>query len=293
MTHILQNRNLSITINEKGAELQRILRKPTQEILWSGDARYWHGQSPILFPSVGSCANGKAYFQGEELAMPKHGVVHGMQFSVTEKTEDSITLSVTDNAETRTHYPYAFSFRVTYKLQEDTIAITFEVENPNDTELPYQLGAHPAFLLPQFNEQDEVHGYLGFDIQNKLVSNGLKPGGLLWPEGSFDVPLNQEHLLPLDNHTFDCDTILDSRGQAKECTLYDKDKQPLVRVQFDSPILALWAPCGGCAPFVCIEPWWGCCDKFDYKGEFAERPWGRIVAPGEIQKTEYSITILR
>ena len=290
MKHYLQNTKLAICVDEKGAELRSIKRNSDQtEYLWQGDPKYWEGQSPILFPTVGSVNNGTICHRGTTYSMPKHGLVKEMCFQFSQLDAHSMTFHVAANEDTIAHYPFPFLLRITYRLAENQLEVEFQIENPADQPLPFHLGAHPAFNLPDFSADDDVHAYLMFDVSDKLVGNGLKPGGLLWPEGSFDVPLVAHRQLPITNQTFDCDTILDSRGIAHECTLLNRKKEPVATVRFDSPILALWALNGGCAPFVCIEPWWGCCDRFDYQGEFSNRPWTNIVPPHETKVIKYSI----
>ena len=314
MKHTLRNQHLILSVKEHGAELCSLKyhqesglhiyhpadfvsnrpagEMPTTELLWQGDPQYWDGQSPVLFPTVGRVFDDTIRCQGKTYPMPKHGLVRNMDFQLTKLNQDTLSLTTCSTEQTLQHFPYPFRLTVSYQLIGKQVKVTFAVENPSDTPMPFHLGAHPALNLPDFDEQDELHGYLGFDVRDELVSNGLKPGGYLWPEGSFSVPLDKLGLLPLTNTTFQCDTILDSRALAHACTLYNKRKEPILRVNFDSPILALWAPNDGCAPFVCIEPWWGCCDEADYKGEFAQRPWTNIVQPRQTKTISYSITLI-
>ncbi len=292
MKHTIENQWLRISVKEEGAELTSLLKKQTTtEILWQGDPAYWEGQSPILFPTIGSSANQQVRFDGKKYPMPKHGLVKKMAFQLAACGDDFLTFSIADTAETRQHFPLPFQLSVRYQLQANELCVSFTVRNNGTRPLPYHVGAHPAFNLPAFDVADEVHGYLGFDLSDKLVGNGLKPGGYLWPEGSFDVPLDKDGLLALGNHTFDCDTILDTRGLAHACILFNYNKEKIATVGFDSPVLALWAPCGGQAPFVCIEPWWGCCDEAEFDGEFSQRPWLNVVEPESEQTISYTITV--
>ncbi len=294
MTHNIKNEFISITVNEHGAELQSLKRlSDNQELLWQGDKEYWKGQSPILFPVVGNTYQREARFNGQRYDMPKHGFVRDADFTLVQKTADKLVFHTQANERTLKHYPFDFQFSVIYQLHGNELFIAFKIDSSKDKTMHYQIGAHPAFNLPDFDSKNDKypHGYLGFDITDKLVSNGLRPGGYLWPEGSFDVPLNEEGLLPLRHHTFDCDTILDTRGIAHTCVLYNKDKKEIVRLSFDSPVLALWAPNGGCAPFVCIEPWWGSCDLEGYNGEFRNRYCMNSIEKATSKVHQYTITV--
>ncbi len=292
MKHEIGNEHLKVVVDECGAELKSIQRtSDKREMLWQGDARYWNGQSPILFPTVGNSFQQTIRHKGKSYTMPKHGLVRDMCFTMEECHADSITLSVKSNEDTLRSYPFHFKFSVSYALIEKTLKVTFKVSNSSNEPLFYLLGAHPGFMYDDFHEGDNAHGYLGFDVKDHLTSLGLKPGGFIWHEGAFDVGLDNDGLLSLGNHTFDCDTILDATGRVHECVLYNKEKVPQISMNFDTPLLALWSPNGGCAPFVCIEPWKGCCDENGYVGEFSERfLMNRVEGMGS-EECSYSITV--
>ena len=64
-------------------------------------------------------------------------------------------------------------------------------------------------------------------------------------------------------------------------------------VGFEAPVVGLWSPTrGGYAPFVCIEPWYGRCDREHFIGDFGEKDWMQHLQPGERFSVSYSITIL-
>ena len=68
-------------------------------------------------------------------------------------------------------------------------------------------------------------------------------------------------LLPLDIHSFDKDALILENSQVKEVTLYNKEKKP---ISVCISTLRWWgcgAPPAKNAPFVCIEPWYGRCDR--------------------------------
>ena len=51
----IQNDLLSVSINERGAELNSIFHKGTNlEYLWNADPAFWAKKSPVLFPIVGT-----------------------------------------------------------------------------------------------------------------------------------------------------------------------------------------------------------------------------------------------
>ena len=48
--------------------------------------------------------------------------------------------------------------------------------------------------------------------------------------------------MPIDIHTFDCDTYIFDNKQLKKITLLDKKKKPHISLEFNSPLVALWSP---------------------------------------------------
>ena len=78
----------------------------------------------------------------------------------------------------------------------------------------------------------------------------------------------------------------------KEVVLYDNAQRPCLALYFDAPVVGLWSPPAKNAPFVCIEPWYGRCDREHFTGDFGEKDWMQHLQPGERFSVSYSITIL-
>ncbi|MDE7479451.1 MAG: aldose 1-epimerase family protein, partial [Lachnospiraceae bacterium] len=78
---------------------------------------------------------------------------------------------------------------------------------------------------------------------------------------------------------------------AHKVSLCNQEGCPYLTVSFDAPLFGLWSPAKKNAPFICIEPWYGRCDKETFEGELSEREWGNKLSPSEEFYTEYTITI--
>ena len=98
-------------------------------------------------------------------------------------------------------------------------------------------------------------------------------------------------LLPLDTHTFDKDALILENEQVRKVTLYNKEKQAYLSLHFNAPVVGLWSPPAKNAPFVCIEPWYGRCDRAHYTGEYKDKDWMQQLQPGEIFQGGYIIEI--
>ena len=269
MIYEIKADRLSIKVSSKGAELQSMKRQDGTELLWQGDAKYWDGQSPLLFPFPGKSWDNKLRIDGAEYTMPKHGFASNMEFEMTQQEGNSITFRLTDTKETYEMYPYHFVLEVTYTIVGSSLNVSWKVTNRNTGMMYFMIGAHPAFNLPDFRAKDKIHGYICTMDAPDMQSNVVLPDGYCHDE--VETVVLEDGLLPITNNTFDCDTILDQTGRFREIILTGKHKEPLVRVNFHMPVLAIWAPNGGNAPFVCIEPWHGICDRFNDPRELKDR----------------------
>ena len=64
----LENMNLKVTINQKGAEVSRVLSKEKgTEYMWNADSAYWNRTAPVLFPIVGSLKDKTVHSRGQGL----------------------------------------------------------------------------------------------------------------------------------------------------------------------------------------------------------------------------------
>ena len=52
MTHSIKNAFMTVTVSEKGAELQSILGADGTEYLWQGDPAYWNDRALNIFSKV-------------------------------------------------------------------------------------------------------------------------------------------------------------------------------------------------------------------------------------------------
>ena len=98
--------------------------------------------------------------------------------------------------------------------------------------------------------------------------------------------------MPIDVHTFDSDAFIIEDGQVGKVTLHTPSGRPWLSLTFDAPELGLWSPPFKDAPFVCIEPWYGRCDRAGFSGDISRRDRIRSLAPGCVEEMSYTIGIL-
>ena len=142
----LKNEFIEIEVADHGAELQS-LRKNGKEYLWQGDARYWGRRSPVLFPMVGRVWGDVYRHNGRKFELGQHGFARDMDFTLISRTDSSLTYRLRSNESTLQLYPFDFTLDITYRIDGSTLAVSWSVTNDSTEVMPFQIGAHPAFMI--------------------------------------------------------------------------------------------------------------------------------------------------
>ena len=276
-------------IDTHGAELKS-LKYGNREYLWQGDPVYWGRRAPILFPIVGRLADDTLRIDGREYRMKQHGFARDAEFVRC----DGKYVLVEDGY--RENYPYAFELVAEYTTQGNTLICDWQVTNRDDKTMYFQIGAHPAFMLPDYNATDGVHGFVQcYDADDKIVSpmvfNCLE-NGLRVHYGQPKMLINDKAILALTNTTFADNAILIEADQVAKVAMFDKQGKRVLTVSCpQAEAFGLWAPFKQGCPFVCIEPWCGIADRVGFKGDISERDCIHSLAPEETFEFNYLIMI--
>ena len=261
MIYSIENKEFFLAVKEMGAELNSFKSKKTGfEFIWGGNTDIWYGQSPILFPIIGRLLDDKYRLNGKEYTMPKHGIVRKKPFKLIEKTDSSLKFIQSDDEESLQSYPYHFDLIVEFKITDNGLRVTHTVVNKNDCTMYYSFGAHPAFNC-------EIGDYLEFSENEHLLTEQIDHESILIEE-KFPVDLDGKKLVITEN-LFDDDALILSDYKSKAISLKSNNHSRVVKFNFDSPLLGIWAKPG--APYVCIEPWWGVNDNYDKKDDFSQK----------------------
>ena len=285
MNYIIENDCLRVTITSLGAEVISVVNKETgKELWWNADPAYWAGYSPILFPACGGLWNGEYKYQGKTYKMVKHGFVRTMEFTPASEPEyGRISLSVQETEETMEQYPFAFNLTITYTLEGKTLTCNASVANPSDTEvLHYQIGGHPAIMLPDFQKDAEVVGYMRPEPKEGLSVVRASEQGCFGGERYY-VPQTEEGLIPISVDTFHNEALIFDKWQVKAMTLLRTDKKTeICRISHGAPVLLVWQMTDLLCPYVCVEPWYGMPDRIGYSVELDIRPYSQHAMPGQV-----------
>lgn len=287
---ILSNGLLRVEVSSHGAELQSI-RKGDTEYLWQGDPAYWGRRSPVLFPIVGSVWEKRYRSGGKEYELGQHGFARDMEFTLISSSDTEVRYRLESSEETLAKYPYPFVLEIAYRLHGCCLDVIWEVSNPSDGDIFFQIGAHPAFIYPDYDPQKQGRGFFRFDRTEGLQCIRIKEKGCVdaetkWP---LDMP---EGRLKLEKDTFDAiDTIMLQDSQIKRVDMFKEDGTPWLSLAFDAPVIGIWSPPGKVAPFICIEPWYGRCDRVGYEGDYEDKDWINCLQPGGKFESVYTIEI--
>lgn len=290
--YIIKNEVLEAGINQKGAELVSLIRNSdNRQYMWSGDERYWNRVSPVLFPFVGKL-NGQKYkhenvwYEG----IAQHAFARDMEFTLTEKKEDAIWFKLESTEETQKIYPFTFKFEIGYQLEANSIKVIWKVYNNSQQTMYFSLGAHPAFLCPESGTGSKDGYFINLHTDAESIESGeLTADGLLGDVVN-TFSLNNGRLSVTDE-MFDKDALVLNSTNIKEVSLENPQKQEYLSVSFDTPLLGIWSPAKKTAPFICIEPWYGRCDREGFMGSLQEREYGNELKAGEIFEKSYTIKI--
>ena len=289
--HTLKNEILTVQVKEHGAELASI-RKGSVEYLWQADPMFWGRHSPVLFPIVGSVWEKRYRVDGREFELGQHGFARDMDFTMVEGSEDEVRYRLESTEDTLKKYPWPFVLEIAYRLHGNMIDVIWEVSNPGNEDMYFQIGAHPAFNYPDYDPQTVERGFLSFDRGEGLECIRIKEKGCVDAETLYPLDVPADGLLPLTRETFDkIDTIMLQDGQIGSVALYRTDRTPWLKLSFEAPVVGIWSPPGKNAPFICLEPWYGRCDRAGYEGDYRDRDWVNRLAPGERFSSVYTIEI--
>ena len=254
MTHSIKNAFMTVTVSEKGAELQSILGADGTEYLWQGDPAYWNDRALNIFPYVARLNEGKYYLDGALHHMDIHGIAPYRQFHLVSNDGTQMILELKSDLETYAQYPRNFVFRIHYTLHENTLETIYEVENQDPRCMYFGLGGHPGFNVPLTEGKR-------FEDYRLRFENPCHPQKVCFNEACFvtgeQVPFDLEdgQIIPLSHELFDNDAIV-LTNMSRQVTLEAEGDPHSVCVTFPQmQYLGLWHWPKTDAPYVCIEPW--------------------------------------
>ncbi len=290
-TYTISNSYLTAKFTTLGAELISLQNMNNREYIWSADPKFWKRHSPVLFPLVGKYKDNKCIYQGKSYELPQHGFARDMDFQLFSQKNDEIWFRLVSNEETLAKYPFSFELLCGYVLENKRLTVKWKVINSQEETMYFSIGAHPAFA-PAPDAKNMVGYAFKFYGNEEDYTYGLLSSSGLLLDDSYEITLDRNKTVKITSDMFDEDAwVLENRGTTA-IGLVDTSGTEFLKVHFNTPVYGLWSPAKSDIPFVCIEPWYGRCDRQDFHGELQEREWGNTLEAGREFQGEYTIEVV-
>ncbi|MCP5268929.1 MAG: D-hexose-6-phosphate mutarotase [Zoogloeaceae bacterium] len=165
----------SAVISKLGAQLLSWIAADGRERLFVSKKAIFDGSVPIR-GGVPVCF---PQFAGQG-SLPKHGFVRTRQWDVeAQRAGDDyalLTLTTSDDAASRAHWPHAFKIDLTVMLEADRLDIEFGVDNTGDAPFSFTGALHTYLRVVQV-EDVTVEGTYGVSYEDKLTGEVKKDSG--------------------------------------------------------------------------------------------------------------------
>lgn len=285
----IENENLRVVIQPKGAELDSIVHKQTQlEYLWQGDATFWGKKSPVLFPIVGTLKDNRFTYEGKSYTLPRHGFARDRVFIVESHTADKASFLLRSDAESLKVYPFEFEFRLHYTLIDNTLSVSYDVQNMTNGDMYFSVGGHPAFRLPLVENTNYIDYFIELNTVETSGRYPLSNDGLL--ELTTNPFLENTNKIPLNPSLFYEDAVVLKHLASNYMAIRSEKTAHGLAMAFDGfPFFGIWAAKD--APFVCLEPWCGIADSVNTTQALVEKEGINKLGQGERFERTWTIEV--
>ena len=252
MNYEIKNSFITAQIKSFGAELNSLKKCDENfEYIWQANSKYWARHSPVLFPIVGRLKEDSYFYKNKKYSLSQHGFARDKEFEIVQNEADFIEFRLKSDEKSLDFYPFFFELDIGYKLDKNSLIVSYKVKNKSDEKMYFSIGAHPAF-------NTQVGDFLEFENIKTTKRYFLDEKGLIYKNEDLNL---ENSKLYLDKDLFKDDALVFNDSNIKQITLKNIENKSRVKVKFDNfPYLGIWSKPND-APFVCIEPWFGVADE--------------------------------
>lgn len=286
----LENDLIEISVKEDGAEQVSFkLKEDGTEYLWQADPVVWGRHAPVLFPIVGKVKDKQYTIDDVTYSIEQHGFARDSKFVILNQTKNSIEYQMTSNEETMKKYPFQFKLNVKYEIKDTTLKVTYIVDNIDDKEIYFSLGAHPGFKCPIVEGEDMEDYYLEFTEKETQGYRYLNEDFLVSTE---KVPfLENKNIINLSQELFKDGVLIFEDLKSEKISMKSKKTNKSITMEFPGfKYFGIWTVPDQ-SKFVCLEPWHGIADFETSDGNFKTKAGIKTLEQGEKFQCFYSITI--
>ncbi|MFW3412348.1 aldose 1-epimerase family protein [Aliarcobacter butzleri] len=252
MNYEIKNSFIKAQIKSFGAELNSLKKCDENfEYIWQANSKYWARYSPVLFPIVGRLKEDSYFYKNKKYSLSQHGFARDKEFEVVQNEANFIEFRLKSDEKSLEFYPFFFELDIGYKLDKNSLIVSYKVKNKSDEKMYFSIGAHPAF-------NTQVGDFLEFENIKTTKRYFLDEKGLIYKNEDLNL---ENSKLCLDKDLFKDDALVFNDSNIKQITLKNIENKSKVKVKFDNfPYLGIWSKPND-ASFVCIEPWFGVADE--------------------------------
>lgn len=281
------------SVDSTGAQLISLKDAEGREYIWQRDPAVWSFCSPLLFPSVGNCREGRTRFDGRWYDMPKHGFCREADFNAEQTAPDSAVFRLASDDRTRRFYPYDFLLSLVYTLKDGILFMDYSVKNTGENRSCYCIGSHPGFICP-LEEGERFEDYqLDFEHEEHTSSIVYNLDTLEFEPDVHGVVLEHTRTLPLSYELFKKDAIYFDQLSSRKVSVIHRNTRRGVQVSYPGfETVAFWTPWEKKAPFLCVEPWNGSAIRRGEDDDFINRRHVQVLEPGEEKSYHMEIKVL-
>ena len=293
----IKSEQLTVQFKTFGGALSSIKDRDGVEYLWQGDATYWSGQAPVLFPICGSLREDTAFYShadGTETKgnIPRHGLVRKKEFELVDQTENSVTFAIEDDENTYQNYPYHFRLEITYRVTGKTVRTQYKVFNKETSKvMPYFIGGHPGFNCPLLDGETYEDYYLEFEKEETCsVPRPFPETGMLdfqdrspWLDSQKEVDLSYD--------LFSVDAVTLDELQSRTIALRSRKHEKGLKVHFQEfSNLIIWSTLNK-GSFIAFEPWSGLSTSLEEGNHLEDKKNVRLLEAGQVDQIGFDIEI--
>lgn len=279
---------LTARINPLGAELWSLDGADGARYMTDADPAFWTGHAPLLFPIVGSLVEDSYRLGGQTYHLPRHGFARRQTFDVLAVEDDFVVFGLSDSAESRKIYPFAFKLAMAFRLSGQTLHMAATITNADDHPMPFSFGYHPAFAWPlPGGAAKEEHRIIFAKDEPEDLRRVDKASGQLLPKKEATPVKGRD--LALSPALFEDDAAIWDHIHSHALS-YGADGGTWLDIGFpDTPALGIWQVPG--AHYLCIEPWQGHADPQGFAGDFTQKPGVITIEPGQSRTYRMDVTV--
>ncbi len=276
-----ESSGVRLIVSRLGAELVSLARRNSADD-WIGflyrdndlsaPAKGWANHATVMGYFLHRLKEGRSLYRGKEIKGGTHSFLRAKTWHLAGAKTDkgAVTYRITPEDFTASEYPLRVSLDLTYRLERDSVRVTFHFQN-DEPELTAHVafGLHPGFGAASFDS-------FQFRMPPGKYRRHLAPANYLSGETE-DIDFAGGEM-PFPREQLPGSFILELLGVPQREFVYaDPPGGRTVTFDFTSvPYLTIWSDGG---PFLCVEPCWGLTDRHDQR-PFEDKEGMQVIPPG-------------